>query len=301
LLFEGETLRAVGVGEKARALADEVGDVGACAAARTQLGHACREQGDLRRAVTIFREAIDLLPGPLVRERFGRLALPPAIYARSMAAFCLAELGDFAEAERLGTEAASLTAAADVPFAFALTHTALANVYVVQERLAEAARALDPAVEVVTARGIPIPWAVALRGYVLALAGRPDEGCAVLSRALERAVAIRYFVGHAQWVGYLAHAHLLGGRLDEAGRRGDEALRLSRQRGQRAHEAWALHVLAEVDARRDGHAAAATRQREALALADDLGMRPLAQRCRAALSAATARGPRPPASPPPCP
>jgi class 3 adenylate cyclase/tetratricopeptide (TPR) repeat protein len=290
LMLEGETLRAIGVGEKAYALADEVGDVGACAAARAQLGHACREQGDLRRAVTIFGEAIDLLPGPLVHERFGRLALPPAIYSRAMAALCLAELGDFGEAERLGTEAAALTQGVDVPFAFALTHTALANVYVVQERLDEAMRALEPAVEVVTARGIPIPWAVALRGYVLALAGRADEGCAVLDRALQRAVAIRFFLGHAQWVGYLAHAHLLGGRIDDARRVGDEALRLSRQRDQRAYEAWALSVLGEVEARRGGSAPdAGPLYHEALVLAEALGMRPLARRCRAGLESTSKR------------
>ena len=101
------------------------------------------------------REAIDLLAGDLARQRFGQ-AIPPAVYARGMAALCRAELGDFAEAERLGTEARLLTKAEDLPFGFALAHMALCNVYLVQERVAEAMQILEPALEVIRARGIPI-------------------------------------------------------------------------------------------------------------------------------------------------
>ena len=57
--------------------------------------------------IALFGEAIETLAGDLVRERLGQ-AVPPSLYARSIAAICLAELGDFAEAERLGTEAAAL-------------------------------------------------------------------------------------------------------------------------------------------------------------------------------------------------
>jgi hypothetical protein len=58
---------------------------------------------------------------------------------------------------------------------------ALCNIYLVQERVAEAMQILEPALEVIRARGIPIPWATALRGYALALSGRPEEGCTVLA------------------------------------------------------------------------------------------------------------------------
>ena len=148
MLFAGEPVRALGVGEKARALADEVGDVPLQASARTPLAHACRERGDLRRSIAVFTEAIDLLPGDLARQRFGQ-AIPPAVYARGMAALCRAELGDFAEAERLGTEARLLTKAEDLPFGFALAHMALCNVYLVQERVEEAMQILEPALEVI--------------------------------------------------------------------------------------------------------------------------------------------------------
>jgi hypothetical protein len=48
---------------------------------------------------------------------------------------------------------------------------------------------------------------------------------------------LRFFFGHSQWVAWLAHAHLMAGQMDEAGEQADEALRLSRQCGQRGYEA----------------------------------------------------------------
>ena len=107
----------------------------------------------------------------------------------------------------------------------------------------------------------------------------------MLATGLAEADRLRFFFGHSQWVAWLAHAHLLAGQMDEARRRGDEALRLSRERGQRGYEALALYVLGQIESRRERHtpAAAVTLYGEALALADELGMRPLADRCRAAL------------------
>jgi tetratricopeptide (TPR) repeat protein len=146
--------------------------------------------------------------------------------------------------------------------------------------------ALAQALDVIEARGLPtwFPWAAALRGYALALSGHVDEGQALLERALERARALPFLFGHSQWVAWLAHTHLLAGRVDEARRLAEDSLTLSRRRGERGYEAWTLHVLGEVEARRGPDAPAARAfHRQSLALADELGMRPLADRCRAAL------------------
>jgi transcriptional regulator with AAA-type ATPase domain/tetratricopeptide (TPR) repeat protein len=282
-LFAGDPAQALLVGERALALAEEVGDVGLRASARTPLAHACAERGDYRRALALEREAIDALTGDLMRERFGQ-AVPPALYARSIAAISLAELGDFAEAERFATESATLTRTLDLPFGFALARMALGHAALVQGQAGEALRTLETVLEVIESRGIPtwVPWATALRGYALALGGRAEEGATQLERALDRAVAIPFLFSHAQWLAWLAHARLLAGRVDEAGRAGDEALRFSRQRGTRGHEAWALWVLGEVEATRGADlSAAAAFTEQAQALADVLGMRPVAARCEA--------------------
>ncbi len=286
-LFAGDPGEALAVGERALALAEEVGDVGLKASARTPLAHACCERGDYRRALALYGEAIAALGGDLVRERLGQ-AMPPSLYARSISAICLAELGEFVEAERFATEAATLTRTLDLPFGFVLARIALGHAAIVQERAADAMAALEPVLEIIETRGLPtwFPWAAALRGYALALSGRTDEGVALLERALERAVALPFLFGHSQWVAWLAHAQLLAERLDAARRLGEEALRLSRQRGTRGYEAWALWVLGAIEARR-GPAAAAEAEsltRQGRALAETLGMRPLVGRCDSLLS-----------------
>ncbi len=285
-LFAGDPGEALVVGERALALAEDVGDVGLRASARTPLAHACRERGDYRRAVRLFREAIELLSGDLARERLGQ-AMPPSFYARSMAAFCLVELGDFREAVRLGSDAARQTETLDLPFGLAMARMALGHTALAEGRLDEAAETLDQALALIEARGIPtwFPWATALRGYAAALAGHAADGQRLLERAIDRALSLGFLFGHSQWVAWLAHAHLLAGRVDEARRHADEALDLSRRRGERGYEAWALWVEAEVaahgGAERD---VAVSLYGDALSIATELGMAPLCERCRAAMA-----------------
>jgi DNA-binding NtrC family response regulator/tetratricopeptide (TPR) repeat protein len=284
-LFAGEPGAALAMGERALALAEKVGDVALRATARTPLGHACRERGEYARALGLFREAIEALEGDLAWARLGQ-AVPPSLYARSMAAICLAELGRFAEAERLAGEAAALTERLELPFGLALARVAQGHARIVQGRPAEAAAILEPALALIEARGLPTwrPWAAALRGYALALTGQARPGVALMQDALARAAALPFLFGHSQWVAWLAHARLAGGEAEAARRHAAEALATSRQRGEEGYRAWALWSGAEVDAA-DGPAGAAARAAydEALALAGRLGMRPLAARCHAGL------------------
>ncbi len=283
-LFAGKPAEAGAVAERAVALAEGLGDVVLRATALTPLAHASAERGDYRRALALYGEAIEGLAGDLLHDQV-RQAVPSSIYARGVSAICRSELGEFAEAERLATEAATLTQAHNLPFAFVLARMALGHVAIVQGRVEAAMEAMEPALSTIEARGIPTwqPWAAALRGYALALSGRLDEGRALLELALERAKALPFLFSHSQWVAWLAHTHLLAGRVDEARRMADEALRLSRQRATRGYEAWSLYVLGEIEARRGAVAVAEDFSRQGLALAETLGMRPLVERCRATL------------------
>jgi DNA-binding NtrC family response regulator/tetratricopeptide (TPR) repeat protein len=286
-LFGGAPQEAAVVGERAFALAEEVGDVALRATARTPWAHACRELGNYTRAIELLRGTIEALSGDLVRQRLGQ-GMPPALYARNVAALCLAELGEFREAVALGTESADLAQALDVPFGAVLARIALGHTYLVQGDLEHASLVLEEALALIEARDTPtwFPWAAAARGYVLALGGRPAEAVSLLQQAVDRAVALPFLFGHSQWLAWLAHAHLLNESAPEALRVGEEALRHSRERGERGYEAWALHILGEITAAGDGATAARAPalQREALGLAGALGMRPLVARCERALA-----------------
>ena len=62
------------------------------------------------------------------------------------------------------------------------------------------------------------------------------------------------------------------------------ALDLSREHNERGHQAWALRTLAEVSARQEPlDIETVERYRQAMALADELGLRPLVAHCHLGL------------------
>ena len=82
---------------------------------------------------------------------------------------------------------------------------------------------------------------------------------------------------------YLSEVYILADRLEEAGEFARRALTLTRERGQRGFEAWALRLSGEVVARRGPPAHADGHYRDALALAEELEMRPLVAHCHLGL------------------
>ena len=83
------------------------------------------------------------------------------------------------------------------------------------------------------------------------------------------------------WMAHLSEAYLLSGPLEDAHQRAEQALALSRDYKQRGYEAHALRLLGEVAAHRDPLEVepAEAFYRQALTLADELGMRPLLAHC----------------------
>ena len=92
-------------------------------------------------------------------------------------------------------------------------------------------------------------------------------------------------------VGYVSEAYLLAGRMQEAVQRAERALDLARAHKERGHEAWALRLLGEIAAHQAPPESepAAYHYRQALALADELGMRPLVAHCHLGLGTLYAR------------
>jgi len=89
-------------------------------------------------------------------------------------------------------------------------------------------------------------------------------------------------VGRAMQLAWLGEAYLLEGRFNEALERAQQAVSLAQRHQERGHEAWGLRLLGEIASRRDPSTveSADGYYREALALAGELGMRPLVAHCR---------------------
>ena len=78
---------------------------------------------------------------------------------------------------------------------------------------------------------------------------------------------------------------MLAGRLEEAHALAERALALARTHQERGHQAYALRLLGDIAARREPpeSASAEAHYRQALTLAEELGMRPLQAHCHRGL------------------
>jgi tetratricopeptide (TPR) repeat protein len=128
-------------------------------------------------------------------------------------------------------------------------------------------------------------------GFAYTLTGRVAEGLPLLEQAVAQGMAIGQMVFQPLWVACLAEAYLVSGRREEALVHGARALALARQHKERGHEAYALRLLGEIHARPDAPAVepAENYYRQALALAEALGMRPLQAHCHLGLGTLYAR------------
>jgi tetratricopeptide (TPR) repeat protein len=90
---------------------------------------------------------------------------------------------------------------------------------------------------------------------------------------------------HSRWMVNLSEGYLLAGRVEDAMQIALRALDLSHAQKERGNQAYALRLLGDIAARRDPLESepAETHFRQALALAEDLGMRPLQAHCHRGL------------------
>jgi tetratricopeptide (TPR) repeat protein len=128
------------------------------------------------------------------------------------------------------------------------------------------------------------PECAASLGLAYALAGRLAEALPLLEQAVAQEATMGG--GHgAIGLTALSHGYLLAGRPEEARAQAARAFSLAHTRQERGCQAWALRLLGETAAHHAppevGPAQAAYGQ--ALALAEELGMRPLQAHCHRGL------------------
>ncbi len=138
-----------------------------------------------------------------------------------------------------------------------------------------------------------------LKGSLELLADRdPEEARALLDPVLERMMAEAVedpaatgCANHPLFLAYLGEGHLLAGHPDQAVAVAQQGLDLARHQREGGNEAWVLRLLGEIAVRRDPPDAEAAERhyREALARADELGMRPLVAHCHLGLGTLHAR------------
>ncbi len=273
-------------GTNARAIGEMLGDLPLQVAANYYVGLACHYTGDYRQAEEAFRNAMGLLKGDPSQERCGLVGFPVAV-SRSWLAASLANLGAFDEAIAYGTEGLRLAEAFDHTYTLIIACRELASVYGLRGLPGEAARLLERGLALARDRHVAdlAPGVTGRLGHVYALSGRTAEGLTLLKQAVELNESTGRRGYHSLLVTYLGEACVLAHRVEDALAFAGQALTHARERGERGHEAYALRLLGEISSRREPPdlETAKAHFRQALALADELGMRPLLAHCHLGL------------------
>jgi class 3 adenylate cyclase/tetratricopeptide (TPR) repeat protein len=283
----GDNARALTSARRAAAIAEEAGHRVHKIHAWTNLGLVCRSVGDYNQAITLFAKVVEMLPDSQDPERLGRV-LYPAVNARCVLASACMELGQFDRAAVIYDDALRLAERIGHRTTLLVTRLDLGQALVHRAAFDDAIPRLEAANHALREAGL-IPYLIrglAHLGYALAMTGRIADGIALLCEALELTTRSRR-TDEARSMTYLAEAYLRGGQLVKARDLAERALVLSRQRVERGTEASVMYVLGAIEshtATGGDDAKARHYYTAAMALADELGMRPLVARCHLGLA-----------------
>jgi class 3 adenylate cyclase/tetratricopeptide (TPR) repeat protein len=286
--------QAITAGQRALALATAGEDVVLQALANLHIGLGYAAQGDYRRAIDCLRPTIAFFDGARRRERFGQLFLP-AVTARVCLAACHAELGTFAESRALGEEGFRIAEAVAHPGSLMWAYYEMGLLSGRQGDLGRALSLLEQAMRICQEGDLSrwlSPIASAL-GAAYILGGRVADAMALLTQAMAGSAATSAS-GQTLCRLSLGEAQARAGRLEDAHVLAEGVLAHARIHQTRGHQAHALRLLGEIAARREPPEIepAEAHYQQALALADELGMRPLVAHCHLGLGTLYARSDR---------
>jgi class 3 adenylate cyclase/tetratricopeptide (TPR) repeat protein len=280
---EAEHERAVNAGERALAVATEMGDFAFQLITQDRLSRAYWQLGDFRRAIDLCKRSMALLEGKPVGERFG-MASVASVTTRVPLVYSLVELGDVVNGIALGEEVVRIAEMVGQPFSLVNAYLMLSHIYIVKgdpekaTPLAERSLDICQSAEIVS----EVSRAVAQLGYAYLHSGRIAEAVMRLEQAVEKPTMKRFYTPQVSWLG---EAYLLAGRREEANQAASRGLSLARDKKEQGHEAWALRLLGEIAASKDPPdvGEAEEHYRKAMTLADELEMLPLLAHCHVGL------------------
>ena len=280
----GQIDRALEVGERACVLATEIGDPPLEAFSRMELSSVYYFRGDIRRSEAVLTQALAAVDSHSAEFGESDRAWLRRMISQNLVRV-LGETGRYREAFRRGEDALRMAdeLGHPAPIAHALVQLGRAHC-----GRGDAGKAIDlSARSLALAREHDVHNALqvasASLGAAYTLVGRTGEAVACLEGAVEVGESTNSL--DPSTLVALGYAYLAAGRAEDASMRAQEALTAGRQRTSRNVEANALHLMSDIAARREPPASedAAQHYGQALAVADELGMRPLAAHCHLGL------------------
>jgi len=274
---------AIAVGQRAHAIAETLGDGALQVETNVHLGRTYFILGDHHRAIEVLRRNVASIAGEQSRERFGMPDLPRAVTSRAWLALCHAERGEFTEGIALGDEAVRMAEAVDQPLSRIVASLGVGFLYLVKGDCPKAIPALE--------RGLAVCQSWDIRAYAPGIASALGASYTLARRVGEALPLLEQYAFKgtvsqpSRAVPWLSEAYLVAGRVEDAMRLTQHAFELCQAHRYRGSEAWALRLLGEIAAQREPREEeqAESSYRHALALADELGMRPLQAHCHRGL------------------
>jgi tetratricopeptide (TPR) repeat protein len=280
----GDMDSAIAFGQRALALAQTLRDMGLQVMAPLFLGRTYYTLGDYRQATDLLTPNLALLTDELIRDRHSPTT-PPAVHFRRLLALSLAELGAFSEGIAIAVEGVRLAEAVDHPLSLADAYYGISYIDLRQGRFHKAIPSLERALALCREWEslLLLHSVVSALSAAYALSGRVAEALSLLQQTEVQVTPIS--VGASISYVWMSEAYLRAGCHDEAMARARHGLELYRERKQRGAQAWMLCRLGELHSLRASPEIerAEDAYRQALTLADDLGMRPLQAHCHRGL------------------
>ena len=266
---------AVAYCQQAHAIATTLGDTSLQRWANLEMGWLYVELGDYRQAIPYLQQ---LLTGPQEEQRDQSFRI--AVHARLLMIRCLSELGGFVEGIAYGDEALPLVEASARLYERLIVYWRVGYLHMRQGTLSQALPLLERAVALSQEANIPEVYRLAAPRLALAyaLAGRAADALTVLGQVVgNTGVPLDPLT--------CGEAYLLAGCMEEAQRLTQQVLANPRHRKRRSQEARALWLLGEIAMHGNPPdvVPAETHYQQALALAEELGMRPLQAHCHLGL------------------
>jgi tetratricopeptide (TPR) repeat protein len=275
-------------GVRALEIAGRLGDVRLRILTTSFLEQAHYNRGEYARVVELASDNLAALPADWVYESFAGLSGPVSVVDRTWLVRSLAQLGRFAEAAEPLAGMMRIAQAAHQVHSVGLTYYTAGTLHLLKGDWEEARSALEHGIAVFRKGNVVVllRTAVPSSAWALAQLGEANEALSRLREGeeiLERQGTKRVVTGLGWAYPALGRTALLLGRLGDARSLAERAVESSqRQPGFAAH---ALHLLGDIATYSDQFDAesAEAHYRQALALAEPRGMRPLVAHCHLGL------------------
>ncbi|MEE8395759.1 MAG: AAA family ATPase, partial [bacterium] len=280
----GSHQTAIRLGSEALWIANEHDDGAARRSILFQLIQANVSMGDYKQAISLDRR---LLAEGEADESTGLAQLTFVSLARMWLVWCLAEIGEFAEAFAQSKQTLSAAQTGGQPLPLLLAHLAQGLALLRQGSYADAAAALEQARPLSLAPAMEAWWAAVASplGRAYAGIGRLEEAIGLLEEAVSRTTSTRG-TGSAMRILHLGEAYLLAGRPNDAQSMAGKAMELAASHHERGNEAYAHLLLGQIcgGASQEDREQALTHFGAAAGLAEKLSMQPLQARSFHALA-----------------